>query len=404
MGTDGAARITFVGDIMCEKPLQRAWNKGGDAVFDRVFSRTGALFAASDYVVGNLETVFAGPARGYTRELYRFNTPDGFARAIAKGGIHLLTTATNHCLDGGVEGLDRTLTVLDRCGLAHTGTFRSPAEPRFLVRRIGGLRVAFLNYTYGVNVHETGVVLPPQDLYRLNLLKPQTLRLQRYVGTPAGTFRRRVSSGLRRFTSDETRVRLKRLLRMPYYAVRVDDIDEGEPYRAYLPALLADLTEARRNADCVIACLHCGGQFHPSPGGLSAFYAAFFAENGADAVVCHHAHVVQPLSMFGRVPVAYCLGNYSVSPSSVYLPPEHQPDCSVALHLTLTASGVTDVSYSVLKTVEERGVPVTWPADTLYETLGPRDREILLREVDAVRKRFCGHRCEDAPPRREYKL
>ena len=258
MGTDGAARITFVGDIMCEKPLQRAWNKGGDAVFDRVFSRTGALFAASDYVVGNLETVFAGPARGYTRELYRFNTPDGFARAIAKGGIHLLTTATNHCLDGGVEGLDRTLAVLDRCGLAHTGTFRSPAEPRFLVRRIGGLRVAFLNYTYGVNVHETGIVLPPQDLYRLNLLKPPTLRLQRYVGTPAGTFRRRVSSGLRRFTSDETRVRLKRLLRMPYYAVRVDDIDEGEPYRAYLPALLADLTEeADRlpDAELVIANL-----------------------------------------------------------------------------------------------------------------------------------------------------
>ena len=82
MGTDGAARITFVGDIMCEKPLQRAWNSGGDAVFDLVFSRTGALFAASDYVVGNLETVFAGPARGYTRELYRFN---GFYSSSSNG-------------------------------------------------------------------------------------------------------------------------------------------------------------------------------------------------------------------------------------------------------------------------------------------------------------------------------
>ena len=67
MTTDLTATITFVGDIMCEKPLQRAYNARGPAVFDRVFSQTKGLFASSDCTVGNLETVFGGAERGYTR-------------------------------------------------------------------------------------------------------------------------------------------------------------------------------------------------------------------------------------------------------------------------------------------------------------------------------------------------
>ena len=402
MGAEKAARITFVGDILCEKPLQRVFDARGAAVFDRVFSQTKGLFASSGCVVGNLETVFGGAERGYTRGLYRFNTPDEFAAAIARGGFGLLTTASNHCLDGGVEGLDRTLDVLDRYGLAHTGTYSAPPEHLCLIKEINGLRVAFLNFTYGTNLHETGVLLREDELFRVNLLKPQTLRLQAYEGKTAGPLRRKVSSALRAFTSDETRVRLKRLLGMPYNAVRVDRIDESEPYRAYLPAIREELRCAKRGADCVIACLHCGGQFNPSPGGLSEFYAAFFAANGADAVVCCHAHVVQRLSYTGNVPVAYCIGNYSISPSSVYLLQEHLPAYSVALHLTLHSCGPVCVSYSILKTVEENGIPVTWPVDELYQRLPERERAALLRDVNTVRGRFIGRDCEGDALQREY--
>ena len=36
-------RISFIGDIMCEKPLQRAYDRYGAAVFDRVFAQTREL-------------------------------------------------------------------------------------------------------------------------------------------------------------------------------------------------------------------------------------------------------------------------------------------------------------------------------------------------------------------------
>ena len=139
-----SARITFVGDIMCEKPLQQAFDRYGAAAFSSVFARTKDLFARADYVVGNLETVFGGGAYPYTRELYRFNTPDGFAEALSGSGICLVTTATNHCLDCGIEGLERTVDVLDRYGIPHTGTWKAPSDRRVFVAEVADRRVAFL--------------------------------------------------------------------------------------------------------------------------------------------------------------------------------------------------------------------------------------------------------------------
>ena len=387
-------RITFVGDIMCEKPLQQAYETYGAEVFCRVFSRTKALFAGADYTVGNLETVFGGTAFPYTRELYRFNTPDAFAEALAGSGIGLVTTATNHCLDCGLPGLTRTLDVLDRCAVEHTGTYRTPEERRVFVKEIAGRRVAFLNYAYGTNVHETGVLLREDELFHMGLLKPQTFRLQTREGKQAGRARRAVSKALAAVTDEETRIRMKRALRIPYNHVRVDHLDEEELDGSLLATIREELAAAGEAADTVIACLHCGGQFNREPGGLSRYFARFFAENGADAVVCHHAHVVQRTEWIGRVPVAYCLGNYSISPSSVYLLRENLPEYSAALHLSLTEERGISASFSVLKTVEDAdGVPVVYPAALLSETLGGEEKAALTKDVNRIASVLTGKPC-----------
>ncbi len=398
-----SARITFIGDIMCEKPLQRAYDRYGAAAFSDVFAQTKELFARSDFVVGNLETVFGGDAYPYTRELYRFNTPDAFAAALSGSGISLVTTATNHCLDCGIAGLERTVEVLDRYGIPHTGTWKNPSDRRVFIADIAGRRVAFLNYTYGTNVHETGVWLGEDDLYRIGLLKPQTARLQTYPDGRAGAFRRAISSGLSKVMGDEARLRLKRALGMPPNSVRVDDLREPELSPAYLETILAELREAKTAADALIVCLHIGGQFNAAPGELTRFFARWFAEHGADAVVCHHAHVVQRAERIRGVPVAYCIGNYSISPSSVYLLPDNRPDCSVALHLTLEESGKTGMSFSVLKTVEDpRRVPAAWPAERLYAALDEKGRAALARDVRAAAGRLTGRDCADWDVAEEY--
>lgn len=80
-------KITFIGDIMCELPLLKASRTKNGYNFYGVFSHTQELFRKSDYVVGNLETVFAGKDMEYTNTLYSFNTPDEFLDALKTSGI-----------------------------------------------------------------------------------------------------------------------------------------------------------------------------------------------------------------------------------------------------------------------------------------------------------------------------
>lgn len=107
----------------------------------------------ADYAVVNLETTFAGGPdySGFPA----FNTPDALGDALKDAGFDLVSTANNHCLDRGYDGMVRTLDVLDNLGLAHVGTYRS-AEERAAqngvhVADVGGIKVAFLSYTYGTN-------------------------------------------------------------------------------------------------------------------------------------------------------------------------------------------------------------------------------------------------------------
>lgn len=100
-------KISFIGDIMCEKPLLNAAFNNGKYCFDRVFSKMKATFNNSDFVVGNLETVCAGKEFEYTNHIYSFNSPEELVASIKNSGIDLVTTATNHCLDRGIEGLKK---------------------------------------------------------------------------------------------------------------------------------------------------------------------------------------------------------------------------------------------------------------------------------------------------------
>jgi len=81
-----------------------------------------------------------------------FNTPDDYLDALKAVGFDFLSTANNHSLDQGEKGVLRTLEKLDAYGIGHTGTHSSDQD-RDSVRvvHVKGMRLAILNYTYGMN-------------------------------------------------------------------------------------------------------------------------------------------------------------------------------------------------------------------------------------------------------------
>src|SRR5699024_10694220 len=148
MNENNIIKLSFVGDIMCEKPLLNASKKkDGSYDFNLVFKHMKESFSQADYMGGNLETVCAGREYGYTDHIYNFNTPDNIIEAIKDSGIDMVTTANNHCLDRGVQGLKRTNDLLNKYKIDHTGTFNSREDKeKLLVKDISGIKIAFLSY------------------------------------------------------------------------------------------------------------------------------------------------------------------------------------------------------------------------------------------------------------------
>ncbi|MGA6174433.1 CapA family protein [Streptomyces sp. NPDC012600] len=113
------------------------------------------VVSGADLALCHMETVYGkdgGPYTGYPA----FKSPPEVATALAATGYDSCSTASNHTLDDGADGVARTLGALDAAGVRHAGSARSAAEaakPTILSAGPGrrAAKVAHLAYTYGTN-------------------------------------------------------------------------------------------------------------------------------------------------------------------------------------------------------------------------------------------------------------
>lgn len=155
-------RLTFTGDLMLHEPQTTV-------DFNHTFSRVRGHLQSADLTIGNLETVFGG----FFSDFPLFSAPDEFGYALRDAGFDLLATANNHSLDQGVEGLLRNLDFLESIGIGTFGTYRSREErDTVLIREVGGIRFAFLAYTFGTNNQP----IPAGRDYLVNLIHADLIR------------------------------------------------------------------------------------------------------------------------------------------------------------------------------------------------------------------------------------
>lgn len=252
----------------------------------------------ADYAVVNLETTFAGGPdySGFPA----FNTPDALGDALKDAGFDLVSTANNHCLDRGYDGMVRTLDVLDNLGLAHVGTYRS-AEERAAqngvhVADVSGIKVAFLSYTYGTN----GIPLSKSHPDTVNILHTD-------------------------YMSDAQVLDTARI---------ADDLAAAE-------ALSPDL---------IAVIVHWGVEYQTTQNEHQEEIADFLFDHGADVILGSHPHVLQPMETRTLTDrdgtthtgfVCWSLGNFISSQNDEYT------DTTVVLNLELTKNpntGATDVT------------------------------------------------------------
>ncbi|MFF8015257.1 CapA family protein [Streptomyces sp. NPDC007929] len=124
-----------------------------------------SVVSRSDIALCHMETVYGadGVYTGYPT----FKSPPEVARALAATGYDGCSTASNHTLDDGADGIRRTLDALDRAGVRHAGSARTEQEARTAtVLTTGQAQVAHLAYTYDTN----GLPFPPGQPWAVNLI------------------------------------------------------------------------------------------------------------------------------------------------------------------------------------------------------------------------------------------
>ncbi|MFD8661423.1 CapA family protein [Streptomyces globisporus] len=159
-GADGPRPFTLLaaGDVLPHSSVidQAAADAGGAGYdFAPMLAGVAPAVSGADLAFCHMETVYGkegGPYTGYPS----FKSPPEIATALRTTGFDSCSTASNHTLDDGAEGVRRTLDALDGAGIRHAGSARTAAEaarPTILPAGPGkgAAKVAHLAYTYGTN-------------------------------------------------------------------------------------------------------------------------------------------------------------------------------------------------------------------------------------------------------------
>ena len=230
--TDATFTMAAIGDIMCHNTqYMDAYNQETGAYdFSYVFEDISFYTKTADIAIGSLETTFAGEEKGYS-SYPTFNTPDSLAYELKSIGLDVLSTAGNHALDKGFDGLSRTIDVLNDADIAHLGTYKSQEEQdKVLFKYVKGVKIAFINYTYGTN----GITVPSDKEFCVNLIDKDLIKKH------------------------------------------IETAKEG-------------------NADIIVACMHWGSEYKTTPSTSQTELADFLFQNGVDIVLGNHPHVLEPM-------------------------------------------------------------------------------------------------------------
>ncbi len=184
-----------------------------------------------------------------------FNAPVALAEALAEAGFDILSTANNHSLDQGYAGLVHTLEILHLQGITPVGTAANQTQASAVVM---SEKNGIKQAFLAYTYGTNGIPIPADKPYAVNLIQEE--RITEEIGTARAM-----------------------------------------------------------GADIVTVSLHFGNEYQRKPSQQQQQLARFCIDAGADLVLGHHPHVVQPYERYtttredGTIRegvIIYSLGNF----------------------------------------------------------------------------------------------
>lgn len=244
--------------------------------FSFLFENIAPLVQHADVAIVNQEGPLVTDRNQVSGEFMVFGTPYQMIRAYKDAGFDVIALANNHALDRGNEGFLGTMEIVQDAGL-------EPAGFGPIVIQRNNIDIGILNVTALMN----GTV--PSSVERGTADFDQ------------GDFPEAKDSDYG--TGDESIALQESFSRQAQVQTLYDSA-----------SVLADVQMLHEQTDFVLCYLHAGEEYRTEPTDADRALIARFVDAGADAVVCSHAHVTQPIervvtSQGKSAVVFYGLGN-----------------------------------------------------------------------------------------------
>jgi poly-gamma-glutamate synthesis protein (capsule biosynthesis protein) len=123
------------------------------------------------------------------------------------------------------------------------------------------------------------------------------------------------------------------------------------PAMAEPDRVASSVREARSLADSVVVTVHWGSEYRSFPNARQRALARIIADAGADLIIGHHPHVVQPVERLGRTWVFYSLGNLVFD--------QHCPGCDRGLLVAATLADAVTVRVMPIRIRQGQPAPST---------------------------------------------
>ncbi len=201
----------------------------------------------ADLVFGNLESMISD--KGYdVGGLYSFRAPPKTMQGLTYAHFDVLSVANNHSFDYTVDAFTDTLKRLEENDILYVGGgFNRKEAHSSVVKEINNTKIGFLAYTS--------------------------------VGSPS-------------WQAIENRAGIAWI-----------DL-------SLLDILEQDIKRAKEESDILVVSFHFGNEYQKKPNEKQKVIANAALEAGANIIVGHHPHVVQPLEINDKGVIAYSLGNF----------------------------------------------------------------------------------------------
>lgn len=167
------ASMVVLGDNLMHMPVVNDGKKpDGSYDYSHIFANIREDISVADIAVIGQETILGGEELGLSGYPL-FNSPTDVGKTLCNEGFDVVLHASNHVLDRGIKGIEKTLEFWKGCPNVNVLGINENEDERDKATVIerNGLTFALFNYTYGTN----GIPLPDGYEYAVSLIDEQKI-------------------------------------------------------------------------------------------------------------------------------------------------------------------------------------------------------------------------------------